>query len=987
MIDPPKKFVSLHNHCGYSVGDGMGRPPAHIDYVISTGNDAWFLTDHGSMNGAAESWLYAKDLKSKGVDFRAVCGVEAYIHHDLDEWRRDFEKIKEEKKNAKKKKKKKIDEEETESIQPSDDSDDPEMRLSVESEERSRGKKSLLNVRHHLVLLPKTQVGLKNLYKLVSTSYRPENYYRYPRIDYKLLKAFGEDLIASTACASGEISHRLLDLFPDSTWDTVNHELLNDPTNMSRARDVVGNVVDRLSACVGVENVFLEIQFNKLPVQHFVNRAILDFSRSSGIPVIVTCDSHYPNPKLWRAREILKKLAWMKYEDIDPSSLPKSADELKCELYPKTADEVWREYKKTTEGMSFYDDEVVRDAIERTRDVAFEVVRDPFPDTRVKLPVKRVVSTDKTPFESLWEICKQSMVEHGFVDRPEYVERLKTELSVIKKKGYEPYFLLMRKIVEIADKMEVLLGCGRGSSAGSLVNYLIGATSVDPIEDDLMFERFLTIQRKDNPDIDTDVSDRDKMFLGLGEEFGVDNVLYVSNFMTMKLKSLVKDVSKFYGVPYDEVNAVTRIVEDVVRSKIVKQGDDKNLFELTYEDSVEHCKEFREFMESHPEVSEVVQQLHKEIRTISVHAGGIIILDDAMEEMPVVRVGGSCQTPWVEGLYTKTLERLGYCKMDVLGLSTLRVVQLCVEKVLEKELGRMPTFKEVKEWVKAHVSPTSLKKLDGSPMYKHVYEDGRFPCVFQFTSSGAQSFIQKFKPQSVTEIAAATSIYRPGPLVANVDKIYLEAKEHPDDVKYEHPLVEKVLKKTHSCIVFQEQAMQLCHYVGGFNMSETDDVRKALLKRVASAKDATAKKQEELGIKFVEGAVKNGLKREDAEGLWKRILAFLGYAFNACVTGDTIVNTYDRGTKCQQKQMKHVQIGDLVMSRDEKTKKNVLVRVKKVHHNGVKKVVRVTLKTGETVNCTMDHKFRTMDGQMLPLRQIIERDLSIMCAQRVENRS
>lgn len=850
----------------------------HVRVAAELGMDGWCLTDHGTMAGAAEFWLGVGDeLVSKGREFKAVAGCEVYVHPDLASWREEYARFQEEKKG--KPKPRKVSGPGPELIL-NPDTEEADTGIAIENEDASKSRsKNPINRRHHLVVLPKSQVGLRNLFNLVTLSYREENFYRYPRIDFRLLKQFGQDLIVSTACIAGLVSEAVTSMFPDLGWNDLTWDLLDDPSRMQSTLVRVGDVVDRLADCVGRGNVLMEIQFNRIPMQHLVNRAVVEFASREKLPLVVTIDSHYPRREMWKARTIYKKLAWMDHEKIDPSTLPKTPDDLDCELHVKNAEGVWESYRKYCSGVPFYDDSVVRDAIERTHDVVHHMIGDVSPDMSVKLP-QSVVPEDKTPMKQLTEICGEAMIRKGLASNLIYVERLKRELGVIKTKGFEKYFLLMKEIVDVARECCVRIGPGRGSAAGSLVNYLMGATSIDPVTHGLLFERFLTVERKDLPDIDTDVSDRDALIFGLRKRFGQDNVVYVSNYNVLKLKSLVKDVSKFYGIDFDEVNAVTRIVEDQVKAATQKHGDDKNMFELTYDASIEHCKAFREFMENHPDVAETVQQIHKQIKSIGKHAGGVVILDDLSDKMPIIKIRGEAQSPWVEGLTVKTLARLGLCKMDILGLLTLRMIDGCVARILTKELGRTPTFNEITSWIEKHISPDALRSYEDPEMYRFVYDEERYFGVFQFSSPGAQAFIKQFKPRSVMDVAVATAIYRPGPLAADVDKLYLEARADPGNIRYCHPLVEKVLKPYYGCIVMQESMMEMAHVVGGFDMKDTDAVRKALMKRSVTGKDDAAKKQKELGVKFVEGAVRNGVARHDADDIWQKLLYFSGYAFN-----------------------------------------------------------------------------------------------------------
>lgn len=826
------------------------------------------MTDHGTMAGFAPAFLHVKELNSKGANFKFVGGCEMYLHSDIDQWRKDYAEYQEQKKSKTNR-----------SAKTTDDDEELETDAVVENEERSRKSRSAnpLNRRHHLVVLPKSRLGLSNLFNLITLSYRDDNYYYYPRIDFKMLKELGQDLIVSSACTAGILSYNVLSSFPDVEWDKLDASLLDEKASMEAVVGLVGNSVDRLVDCVGKDNVLLEVQFNGMPQQHLVNRAIMEFAKRSGMPLVATADSHYPRPELWKAREIYKKLAWMDHEKIDPEMLPKSEDDVLCRLYPKNAVQMWDEYKRTTQGLEFYDDKTVCDAIERSHDVVYGMIGDVEPDVSVKLP-SYIVPEGRTAIKVLYEFCRDEMIKRGLVDKPEYVERLKKELDLIKKKEFEKYFLMIKEIIAIA-RTCTIVGPGRGSSCGSLVLYLLNVTQVDPIKHNIIFERFLSESREGSPDVDTDVSDRDALFEALQKRFGELNVLYISNFNTLKLKSLIKDVSKFFGIDFDEVNAVTKVVESQVKAATQKAGDDKNLFELKFDDAMEHSAPFKAFMDKYPQVCDNVQQLHKQNRSIGRHAGGILALENPERIMPVIRVRGHYQSPWVEGLTLKTLEGVGFLKFDLLGLDTLRIIQRCITYILEKQGNTSPTFDQVRDWYDANLHPDKLD-LHDQIVYKNVYHDGRWPAIFQFTSSGSQSLIQKFKPTNVVDIATSTSIYRPGPLNAHVDELYLETRNDSSKIKYKHPLILDVLSPTAGCIIFQEQCMQLAHKVGGFTLNEADKVRKAVMKRTMTGKDAAAIKQKDLGEKFVKGAMKNGLTKEESDEIWADIIMFSGYGFN-----------------------------------------------------------------------------------------------------------
>jgi DNA polymerase-3 subunit alpha len=278
-------------------------------------------------------------------------------------------------------------------------------------------------------------------------------------------------------------------------FDDLKHELLNDGALLQKIMASMGNTYDKLTDAVGRDNVCLELQFNKLSAQHLVNRALIEFAKKNSLVdrLIVTCDSHYSRPSNWKEREIYKKLGWLNYQNFDPNMLPKSKEDLKCELYPKNATQVWESYLATTEGMSFYDDNLVVEAIERTHGIAHAEIGDIHPDKSMKLP-SYVVPEGTTEDKALVVACKEGLKWRGLDDREQYIERIKYELGIIKGKKFSRYFLTMKAIMDIA-REKMLIGVGRGSAAGSLVAYVLGITNLDPIEYDLSFERFLNPHR------------------------------------------------------------------------------------------------------------------------------------------------------------------------------------------------------------------------------------------------------------------------------------------------------------------------------------------------------------------------------------------------------------------------------------------------------------------------------------------------------------
>jgi DNA polymerase-3 subunit alpha len=978
----PKQFVGLHAHTTFSTFDGLGLPQEHLDFAVENGMDAMAITEHGNMNSFCHAHTHAKELKKKGRKFRYLPGVEAYYHPDLDEWRGHHEAAKAARAAAKLEKKR----------QPVADDDETGV---AENEAESKDVSKWFDPvrrRHHLVLLPTSRRGLENIFNLVSRSFK-EGFYRFPRIDRKMLKQHGEDVIVTSACIGGPFAYDVMHELRDVHGPDMTAAVLNDPARMEAALRRVANTHDQLADAVGPDHVFAELQFNSLPQQHVVNRVLLEHARRNEVQLTAAADSHYCRPEFWAEREIYKMLGRLNYDQIDASLLPQNKEQLKCELYPKNADQMWESYKRYCAGWDFYDDGTVCDAIERTWEIAHKLIGDVEPDLSIKLPMS-LVRPGTTSMQMLIEMCKDGMIRMGLHTRPAYVARLKYELSVIKQialekgKDFSLYFVTQRVITEIAERT-MLIGCGRGSAAGSLINYVLGITSVDPIKYGLIFERFLNPARAEMPDIDSDFEDVDQLVNNLKGRFGNDNVLPITNYNTLKLKSLVKDLGRLYGLPFDEVNDLTSKVEAEVKPHMIDAGENKSLFELKFDDCMQHSPRFRDFMEKYPQVGASIKVLFKQNKSIGCHASGVLIAEGIDSKMPVIVTRNGPQAPWVEGLNYKHLGDYGFVKFDLLGLDTLRIIRRAIELIIQRsDVGSTtlkPTWPQVKAWYDEHLHPDQIDFRD-QRVYEYVYHAGRWAGIFQFTSPGAQRFIKQFEPRTLDDIAVATAIYRPGPLAGHYDKIYLKAKKHPEEVIYDHPAIKEVLGYTYGTLVFQEQLMALANKLAGMSLPDCDRLRKAIVKRSVSG---NAKNKGEIVLleeTFIEGAVRNGLARDKAQALFENMAAFAGYAFNASVSRETLVDTYE-ASQCtngawstpKRKRITKVKPGDLVRSQDQRTGKQILVPVVRRHDNGKKKVVKVTLTTGETVTCTWNHKFRTVEtGEMLPLREIVTQGLSIV---------
>lgn len=870
IIRPPRRFVGLHAHSGFSSYDGLGYPADHIDFVLENEMDAWALTDHGNANGHAHARKHFKKLEKQGRKFRQIYGVEFYFVPSLSQWRIDYEDAKEAARQARLDKKK---------AALVDDPEEVGHTIENEEETRTAAPKAEWQRRYHLVITAKNQTGLYNIYTMVKKSFK-YGFYRFPRIDYDMLREHSEGIMISTACVGGVASGLIFREFPDKRFAELTPDLITD---VSRA-PIMGrleNMVDQFTDIVGDDNFFLELQFNNLPAQHLTNRCLIDLSEKTGIPLISTADSHYPSPDLWQARELYRRLGW---KSKDGDGLPKKED-LKCELYPKNATQMWDEFLINKQEYKFYDgkEEVVRDSIERTHDIVWNKCEDTWIDTSIKL--HDFSRPDKSAFDQLLELVKQGLRDENMDGKPEYVERAKEELSDIKFLERENYFLVMNEVIKKASE-RTMMGAGRGSGAGSLVNYLLGITHVDPLKYGLLWERFLGRHRVSAPDIDTDVGDRDVLIEVARELYGDDAVIPVSNFNTLKLKSLIKDIGKYYDIPAKEIYDLTVPLQDEVMPLAKDENEEKSVFVLKHDDCMKYSKKYRDFMTKYPEVEKHIKVLFMQNKSLGRHAGGIVIAPpDVLEKsMPLISVKGELQTPWTEGMNFRNLEDNGAIKFDFLGITLMEDVRNCIRRILTSQGNPNPTFHECLKFFDDNLN-CRYNELDDQHVYETAYHQKNFaPGIFQFTAEGARMLCRQAKPRTITEIAAITAIYRPGPLKANVHLKYVDVlrkAQQGEPPTYIHPIVEEVQGETQGFTVFQEHFMLLSQKLAGFTPAESDKLRKTLVKKSLDTVGKKSAEREEAKTKFLEGAERlHGLKPHLVEPLWQTIENMSVYCFN-----------------------------------------------------------------------------------------------------------
>lgn len=839
-------FVGLHAHSVVgSPFDALGYPQEHMDFAYENGSDALALTDHGNANGMSYQVLHARKMKEQGKDFKPIFGVEAYFLPSIDKWKEAYEKAKEDKKEARK-------------LKNSDN-------MAIENEGDSKAKANIIKKKNHLILIAQNQIGLNNIFSLISKSYEGENRYRYPRLDYKLLEEHNEGIIASSACLGG--------VYAGNYWD-------NRDDGADAVLAAMRETTENMQSIFG-DRWYGELQWFSAPEQHELNNYIIDVSKEYNMELISTADSHYPTPTAWKDRELYKRLGFLgraQKPEWMTDELPMDVEDLGMELFPKNGDQMWEDYKKYSSlcGVE-YDDDLVMKSITNTHKIAFERIESFMPDSTVRLP-EFVVPPDHTATGALTKLAITGLKSMDLHKKMNYIDRLKEEIKIIDERGFSKYFLTMKAIADRANDV-MLSGPGRGSAAGSLLSYVLGITQIDPIKYDLLFSRFMRRDATDYPDIDYDVSDRMKLTNLLIDEWGANTVVPISNYNTLQLRSLIKDVSKFYNVPFTEVNPVTsKMIEEATPAAKKKHGIKSGVYTPTFEETMEFSTTLQKYLEKYPFIKTHIEAIYGSVRSISRHAGGVVIGEQLDKYMPLITNKGVTQTPWSEGQNVRHLEPLGFIKFDFLGLSTLRMIEVAIEHILERYHGiEDVTYNDVKEYYDKNLHPDVID-LNDKNVYENIFHKGNFAGVFQFTQEGAQEFCMRAKPKNIIDISAITSIYRPGPLGANVDKSYVEAKGNPDNIHYIHPLLREVTQETYGFLIFQEQIALLAHKLGkNVSLDEGNALRKLLTKK-GTGKDASEK--DKIQKKFVEGCIEKNIDKVSAEKLWANFEYFSGYGFN-----------------------------------------------------------------------------------------------------------
>lgn len=822
-------FVHLHGHSCYSLQDALGLPKDIIRASLDKGMNSIALTEHGHMNSFAPFYLNCKKNNFKGI-----YGCEFYFIDSINEWKI----LREDLKNQKNEKE----------IKEDNEADTNAQIVENEAESREIRKINPLRKYAHLLIIAQNRKGLENLFKLIYYSFYDGFYYR-PRIDFELLKKYNEGLICTSACCVGPLSRLIV-------------EYKNDPILQ---KQLVDKKIKEFINIFGKEKFFLELQWNRLDFQHDINKYILDAANRFDLKLISTVDYHYPKLENHIDRSILKNITGFYSKD---EIIENDINKLDCELWIKDANDI-REYVKKY-NIDYISDELLNESIENTVMIS-DSVDDILIDTSPKL-----LKLKNNSFKELIIYCKEELKLRN-LELPGYFERFIYEIEILKeleeKKGlqYADYFFLMKEIIDICRK-EMLIGCGRGSSAGSLICYLMNITSVDPLKFGLSFDRFISVDRAELPDIDTDFSNPQRAREIVIERFGEKNVAYITSYGTMQLKNCLKDICRSLGISYDESNLVTKFVDFEVKPNIKIQ--DKSLFTLDWETAKKHSPSVQGFLKKYPQIDGPMKTLMGTIRNVGTHAAGICIAEDVGYNMPILLNKKRIQTSYTEGVTSKQLSEMGFIKFDILGLNTLNIIDGVLKTVAN---GDNEKYEELLN----EIHPSNIDFNDQN-VYREIYHNGNFTSIFQFESGGMRKLCKKIKPINIFELSDIISIYRPGPLEAGMDSLYFENRNNPKNIIYDHPILKDILSKTYGTCLYQEQVMAICNKLGEMSIADTNAVRKYFVKRSREAladTDVLAKKGQELYEKFKTGVLKNG-SLELANKLWDQFQGWTSYGFN-----------------------------------------------------------------------------------------------------------
>jgi DNA polymerase-3 subunit alpha len=677
----------------------------------------------------------------------------------------------------------------------------------AKEDRRKKDARSPRDAGYHLVLLAKDMTGYHNLLRLVTYGHTEGFHYK-PRVDKELLGRYGEGLIALSACLKGEINQKLLREGKDQAVAT--------------AKEYAALFPDRF---------YLEIQANGIPEQTTVNDFLIELSDDLHLPLVATNDCHYLRADDAQAHDILLCIQTAACVD-DVKRMRFSSND----LYYRSPEEMAEAFA------------LVPQALANTCAIAERV------ELELKFGEYHFPVYQTPPGKSLDEVMT-AMARQGLTDRlakmpgvdeKKYRDRLEIELDVIKRMGFPGYFLIVADFINWAKDHGIPVGPGRGSAAGSLVAYALRITNLDPLPYDLLFERFLNIERVSMPDIDVDFCERRRyeVIRYVTERYGEDAVSQITTFGTMKAKAVVRDVGRALGMSFGETDRIAKLIPEELK--------------MTIDKALEREPELKTLMAQDPKIARLIdvsRRLEGLARHASTHAAGVVVSDTAMTEYVPLYKGKNNET--VTQWDMKRVEKAGLVKFDFLGLKTMTVIDDALHII--REMG---------------AEPPDLDTLPLSdPETYELFAKGDTDGIFQVESQGMRKYLRMLKPNCFEDLIAMLALYRPGPLGSGMVEQFIRRKHGEDQVEYPHPLLEETLRPTYGVIVYQEQVMKIAQVLASFSLGAGDLLRRAMGKKNA---EEMAKQR---GF-FVDGCAGNGIEAKKANEIFDLMEKFAEYGFN-----------------------------------------------------------------------------------------------------------
>src|ERR1051326_6454800 len=670
---------------------------------------------------------------------------------------------------------------------------------------------------NHLLVLAENDEGYRNLIQITSEGSLNGFYYK-PRISKKFLAEHSKGLIGLSGCLKGEVSELLLE------------------GKYEAARSAAGFFRETF----GKENFFLEIQDQGLDLEHKIHPDLFRLQKETGISMVATNDSHYLCEDDAHAHDVLVC--------VQTGKSIHEANRLKFtgnQFFVKSGEEMARVFKDSP-------DVLTRTlAIAERCNLQLGKVKNPFPQFEVPAGYTLDSYLEHVTREGfarrltvLRELERQGRLRHPV---SEYEQRLAREISVIQQMKFPGYFLIVWDFIRFARERNIPVGPGRGSAAGSLVSYALQITDIDPLQYELLFERFLNPERISMPDIDIDfcMNRRSEVIDYVTRKYGREQAAQIITFGTMAAKAAIKDVGRAMDIPYNEVDRIAKMVP--------------NQLNITLEQALADSPQLQTACNNEPQVRELMdtaRKLEGLVRNAGVHAAGVVIAPEPL--INLVPLHKTKNDEIVTAFDMKAIEKMGLLKMDFLGLTTLTVLTDAL-KLIEQREGKTLDLMAL--------------PLDDAETYKRVFHTGLCSGIFQFESHGMRDVLRRYQPNSLEDLTALNALYRPGPIQGGMIDDFIERKHGRRKVDYELPELEEILKETLGVIVYQEQVMQIANRLAGYSMGEADLLRRAMGKKIAEEMAAQRER-------FVRGSLERGFPEKKIVHIFDLMEQFAGYGFN-----------------------------------------------------------------------------------------------------------